>query len=86
MYVVNIFKRLSSETTGQIKANFPMKPSWDGGTKVYSNGLGHMTKMAAMSIYGKNLKNLLLWNPKIDDLDTCFLLKILWQKFYRNVP
>ena len=60
----NVF---SSETTGQIKANFPMKPSWEGGTKVYSNGLGHMTKMAAMSIYGKNLKNLLLWNQKADD-------------------
>ena len=27
---------------------------WDGGTKVYSRGLGHMTKMAAMPIYGKN--------------------------------
>ena len=26
------------------------------GTKVYINGLGHMTKMAAMPIYGKNLK------------------------------
>ena len=29
---------------------------WDGGTKVCSNGPGHMTKMAAMPIYGKNLK------------------------------
>ena len=28
----------------------------DGGSKVYSNGPGHMTKMAAMPIYGKNLK------------------------------
>ena len=27
-----------------------------GGMKVYSNGPGHMTKMAAMPIYGKNLK------------------------------
>ena len=33
---------------------------WDGRTKVCSNGLGHMTKMAAMPIYGKNLKKLLL--------------------------
>ena len=31
-----------------------MEPSWDRGTKVYSNGPGHMTKMAAMRIYGKN--------------------------------
>ena len=29
--------------------------SWEGGTKVYMNCPGHMTKMAAMSIYGKNL-------------------------------
>ena len=28
----------------------------EGGTKVYINGPGHMTKMAAMPIYGKNLK------------------------------
>ena len=33
-----------------------MEPPWDGGTKLCSNGLGHMTKMAAMSIYSKNLK------------------------------
>ena len=25
-------------------------------TKLYSNGPGHMTKMATMPIYGKNLK------------------------------
>ena len=30
------------------------------GMKIYINELGHMTKMAAMPIYGKNLKNLLL--------------------------
>ena len=30
-----------------------MESPWDGGTKVYSNGPGHMTKMAAMPIYGK---------------------------------
>ena len=49
----NIF---SSETTGPIEAKFHMEPPWDGGTKVYSNGLGHMTKMVAMPIYGKHLK------------------------------
>ena len=32
-----------------------MESSWEGGTKVYVNGPGHMTKMAAMPIYGKNL-------------------------------
>ena len=45
-----------SETARPIKAKFYVEPSWEGGTKVYINGLGHMTKMAAMPIYGKNLK------------------------------
>ena len=30
--------------------------------KIYTNELGHMTNMAAMPIYGKNLKNRLLQN------------------------
>ena len=42
-----------SETTGPIEAKFYAEPPWDGGTKVCSNGTGHMTKMAAMPIYGK---------------------------------
>ena len=49
----NIF---SSETAWPIKAKFYVEPPWEGGTKVYINGPGHMTKMAAMPIYGKNLK------------------------------
>ena len=32
------------------------------GMKTYTNELGHMTSMATMYIYGKNLKNLLLQN------------------------
>ena len=44
------------ETACPIEAKFYVEPPWDGGTKVWSNGLGHMTKMAAMPIYGKNLK------------------------------
>ena len=31
-----------------------MELPWEGGTKVYINRPGHMTKMAATSIYGKN--------------------------------
>ena len=48
----NVF---SSEIAWPIKAKFYVEPSWEGGTKVYINGPGHMTKMAAMAIYGKNL-------------------------------
>ena len=51
--ISNIF---SSETTWPIKAKFYVEPPWEGGTKVCINGPGHMTKMAAMPIYGKNLK------------------------------
>ena len=40
-----------------IEAKFHVEPHWDRGTKVCSNGTGHMTKMAAMPIYGKNMKN-----------------------------
>ena len=49
---LNIF---SSETALPIKAKFYVESSWEGGTKVYINGPGHMTKEAAMPIYGKNL-------------------------------
>ena len=49
---LNIF---SSETALPIKAKFYVEPPWEGGTKVYINGPGHMTKMAAMPIYSKNL-------------------------------
>ena len=45
------------QTSRQIEAKFP---PWDRGTKVCSNGLGHMTTLTAVPIYGKNLKNLLL--------------------------
>ena len=44
-----------SETALPIKAKFYVEPPWEGGTKVCINGPGHMTKMAAMPIYGKNL-------------------------------
>ena len=46
---------LSSITSWMIEAKFHVEPSWDWGMKACSNGLGHMTKMAAMPIYDKNL-------------------------------
>ena len=51
----NVF---SSETAWPIKAKFYVEPPWEGGTKVCINGPGHMTKMSAMPIYGKNLKKI----------------------------
>ena len=58
------------ETIRPIEAKFHVEPPWDRGTKVCSNGPGHMTNMAVMPIYNKNLKNLLLRNQKADDLET----------------
>ena len=57
----NIF---SSETSGPIEAKFYMDSPWDGGTKVCSNGPDHLTKMAAMPIYVKNLKKSSSPEPK----------------------
>ena len=56
--VLSIFSNISFETTGPTEAKFHMEPPWDGGTKVLvcSDGPGHMIKMAATPIYGKNLK------------------------------
>ena len=45
----------STITTRPIEGRFHVEPSLDGGTKAYSNGPGHMTKMAAMPLYGKNI-------------------------------
>ena len=45
----------SLETVWPIKAKFHVEPLWDGGTKVCSNGPGHLTNMAVMLICGKNL-------------------------------
>ena len=46
----------SSETTEPIATKFHVQPLGPLGKKSCSNGLGHMTNMAAMPIYGKNLK------------------------------
>ena len=52
---------------GQSKPNYMWSNLDKGGTKVYINDQGHMTKMAAMPIYNKNL---LLQNHKSYDLET----------------
>ena len=44
-----------SITARSIEAKFHVEPPCDEGTKACSNDPGHMTKMTAMHIYGKNL-------------------------------
>ena len=43
-----------SKNAWPIKAKFYVEPPWKGGTIFCSRHLGHMTKMAATPIYGKN--------------------------------
>ena len=47
-----------------------MKTPYDKLAKIYTKYFGHMTKMAAMPIYEKHFKNLLIQNQKVDDLGT----------------
>ena len=54
----------SLETAGPIEAKFYVEPQWDQKMKVYSNGPGHMTNIATMPIYGKNLKKSSALEPK----------------------
>ena len=65
-----LFSNILSETAWPIKAKFHVESPWEGKTKVYINGPGNMTKMAARPIYAKTLKNLLLQNQKSYDLET----------------
>ena len=60
----------SRKLLGQSKLNFMRRLLGKGRKKDYINGPGHMTKMAAMPIYGKNLKYLLLQNLKSYDHET----------------
>ena len=44
-----------SETNGPIELKFPVKTPHNKVAKIYTKYFGHMTKMAAMPIYGKIL-------------------------------
>ena len=59
-----------------------MEPPWEGGVKVCINSPGHMTKMAATPIYGKNLK-ILLQNRRFYDLETNGMQQCLGLKLYK---
>ena len=42
-----------------------MESPWDRGTKDCSNGPGHMTKLAAMPIYGKKINKIFFSGTKM---------------------
>ena len=74
----------SLETTRPVEAKFYVKPPWDEGMKVNTNGLYHMTKMAVMSAYGRNLKNHLFWSNNASDIEawyTVLVTQVLSQLF-----
>ena len=61
----SIFSNIVSlKTAWQIEAKFYVEPHWDGVTKICSNDIGHMIKMAAMPIYSKNIKISSFLEPK----------------------
>ena len=62
--VVNYFKYVLI-SAWPIKAKFHVETPKEGGTKVYINGPGHMTKMAATPIYGKNLQKYSPPDPEV---------------------
>ena len=68
----NILLFLSLETAKLTEAKFHLYPPWDWGTKVCSNSPGHMTNMAVMPIYGKNLLQPSSLESKADGLESSY--------------
>ena len=62
-----------SETSGLFETKFHMKAHGRKEMKIYSNKFGHMTKMAAMTIYGKNPSKIFLQNHQADCLETWYV-------------
>ena len=50
------------------ETKFHLKAYWKSEKKIYIHEFRHVTKMAAMSIYSKNLKNPVLQNQLTEDL------------------
>ena len=78
---VVIYYIFSSETTWPIKAKFYVKHLYNGGTNVYIYNLGHMTKLAAMPIYGKNPSKI-FFSETNRLISMKFCVKHPWLKYY----
>ena len=59
-----IHDKTSSSMKSLGKAKFYVEPSWEVRKKVYINFTGHMTKMTAMLIYGKNFQTFFSYRTK----------------------
>ena len=74
-----IFKKLLLQNRWANRSQISCGASVCRGTKVCSGHLGHMTKMAATPIYGKNpSKNLLLRNQRASDLGPWYVALGPW--------
>ena len=70
-----------SQTIGLIEPKFHKKTSYDKVAKMYTKYLGHMTKMTAMPIYGKNPLKIFFSrseNQKASDLETWNVALGMW--------
>ena len=72
-------KTFSSETNWPIELKFHMKTPNDRLAKIYTNCTGHMTKMAATSIYVKNPSNIFFsGTKKAIGLETWYVAMGMW--------
>ena len=69
MYMTITLKYLLLRNRFTNQGKFNVESSWEKRTRICINGPGHMTKIAARPYKVKTLKNLLLQNPKADDVE-----------------
>ena len=67
-----------SQTIRTIGLQFHENTPYDKLAKIHTKLFGHMAKMAAMPIYGKNLLTPLLGNQKASDLMTWYSAFGMW--------
>ena len=79
----------SLDTPKRIETKIHLYPPRDGGTKVCSNGLGHMTNIATMPIYDKrHLKIFFSGTTRPMTLKLCMQHRVLqnYQIYSNDVP
>ena len=80
-YLLSVVVRPSSTPSNDFSSEAPkpvffklhVEPSFEGGLKIYTNSHGPLDKMAAMPIYGKTLKTLLLQNQESFGADSWYM-------------
>ena len=80
------FQTSSLKSLGKLKQCSHIEPFLGQGKIFFLCGLGHMTKMAAMPIYGKIPSNVVFLNLKAYDLETLYvaLETLALQMFFKD--